>query len=307
MNISNFPITRSSTSEITSKPSLQNNNNNISGINKLNNLNINSDYYPNYQNFNTIDINEENNINFRKKLNFEEDKKYENNITTREESSKIILPPRNASNSSKKENEEKIDKSKNERIMGRSIFSKLSNNQTILNNHNFNSLPNTPANIHKKVSIQTPKIFELLSNININDHRYIDLKEVKNFMTSPLENGVWIRTNIERRTVDSKTTEFYMNLHDNNRILMKVLKKAKKSYRIYVNREGKESADSSELLLGKVKSNFFGTEFNLYDNENFMNEEKEKENKIKEDKNKIERSNLSTITYVRKIKIFNFY
>ena len=117
-----------------------------------------------------------------------------------------------------------------------------------------------------------------------------DDEEMKNFIMRPLEKGLWLKCKIERKIVDKKTRKFFLYVNDVKHILTAV-KITKKNYSIYMKEDPTLVKD--KYYLGKLNSNFFGTEFNIYDSG-----KKPKKGERRED----HRINLGSITYV-----LNFY
>lgn len=110
----------------------------------------------------------------------------------------------------------------------------------------------------------------------------------KIFLTNSLDNNVWMKCEIERKLIDKKVLNFTMK-DENGQIILSAVKRPKKSYRLYMH--------SDELIqnyLGKMKSNFFGTEFNAWDSGKNPKKEKNVE---------LQRSNIATITYVIQVLI----
>lgn len=130
------------------------------------------------------------------------------------------------------------------------------------------------------------KIYELLTGNY--DIKYIKEKDLKNYLTRPLEKNIWFKCKIERKVIDKKIIKFNMTMNDNENLLFTAIKKPKKSYTMYLKQEC--SQVNEEAYLGKVKSNFFGTEFNTYDSGKKIGKEKNKD---------LIRANLASINYVR--------
>ena len=120
---------------------------------------------------------------------------------------------------------------------------------------------------------------------NYFDFKLNDSNTLRNFLTKPLEKGIWLNCKLDRKVCEKKIIKFYLTIYNSDKLVLCSIKRPKKSYKIYMN-----SQDSDSNYLGKLKSNFFGTEFNTYDSGD----------KPKKDKNKVlHRSNIAAITYVQ--------
>ena len=123
----------------------------------------------------------------------------------------------------------------------------------------------------------------LVKNMFGLNNKIID-PQLKLFLLRPLGQELWHRSSIERKFSDKKTIKFVMT-NEKGEFLLSVLKLPKKSYKVYMSQEM-----NIEAYLGKLKSNFFGTEFNAWDSGKKPRKEKNSE---------FHRHNLTTITYVK--------
>ena len=113
-----------------------------------------------------------------------------------------------------------------------------------------------------------------------------DEGETKSFILLPIETDVWMKCQIERKQGEKKVVKYSMTLNENGKFLISVIKKPKKSYHYFISKDAVNKKDTD--YLGKLKSNFFGTEFNAFD----------AGAKPKKEKNKdLHRLNLASITY----------
>lgn len=119
-----------------------------------------------------------------------------------------------------------------------------------------------------------------------------DDAQTKFFLTKPVEKGLWLKCHIERKICDKKIVKYSMTLADSNKFLLYVIKKPKKSYNFYMT---PEAFAKDKYFMGKLKSNFFGTEFSVFDSGSKPKKEKNKD---------LHRSNVAVVTYVQKIKIY---
>lgn len=114
----------------------------------------------------------------------------------------------------------------------------------------------------------------------------LDDVQTRNFLTRPVEKDLWVRCNIERKLFDKKVVKFYVTLAEINKFLFCVIKRPKKSYHIYMTLD---AFTKDKYFLGKLKSNFFGTEFCTFDSGSKPKKEKNKD---------LHRSNIAVTTYV---------
>ena len=122
----------------------------------------------------------------------------------------------------------------------------------------------------------------------------LDDAQTRKFLTGPVDKELWVRCNIERKLLDKKVVKFYMTLAENNKFLLCVIKRPKKSYHIYMTLD---AFAKDKYFLGKLKSNFFGTEFCTFDCGSKPKKEKNKD---------LHRSNIAVITYVNVFIIYLF-
>lgn len=130
---------------------------------------------------------------------------------------------------------------------------------------------------------QKDKIVSKFSEVDLMDEICL-----RNFITFPLQKSKWLRCKIERILCEKKVTKFNLILCDNGRQIMSVIRRPKKSYLFYMICDTYMLKEKN--YLGKLKSNFFGTEFNSFDSGK----------KVKKDTNPdFHRLNLATVTYVK--------
>jgi hypothetical protein len=136
-------------------------------------------------------------------------------------------------------------------------------------------------NTNNTITLVEPRIVEFP------DHRLFDEDSLRIFLTRPIEKDLWVKFKIERHYCEKKVVKFYLSLNDSGRSLLCAIKRPKKSYVMYMTTDPLVLKERN--YLGKLKSNFFGTEFNTFDSGR----------KPKKDKNKeIHRLNIAAITYV---------
>ncbi len=124
------------------------------------------------------------------------------------------------------------------------------------------------------------------SNNNNQTFELEDENQTKKFIMQPIETDSWLKCQIERKQCDKKVVKYIMTLNETGKFLISVIKKPKKSYHYFISKDAVNKKDKD--YLGKLKSNFFGTEFNAYD----------AGVKPKKEKNKdLHRLNLASITY----------
>jgi hypothetical protein len=118
-----------------------------------------------------------------------------------------------------------------------------------------------------------------------------DDAQTRIFLTRPVDKDLWLKCQIDRKICDKKIVKYYMTLADSNKFLLYVIKKPKKSYNFYMT---PDAFAKDKYFMGKLKSNFFGTEFSVFDSGSKPKKEKNRD---------LQRSNVAVVTYVRKIKI----
>ncbi len=104
----------------------------------------------------------------------------------------------------------------------------------------------------------------------------------KFFITRPIQKDTWLKFELERKPFEKKGFKVVMS-DENGALLLTVIKRPKKSYRLFLAKD-----EINEAFLGKLKSNFFGTEYNAYD----------LSKKIVKKNTSLNRANLATITFV---------
>lgn len=75
------------------------------------------------------------------------------------------------------------------------------------------------------------------------------------------------RCNILRKKdgLDKAYPKYFVSVHPNERFLMAAKKRAKNTTPNYIITMNNEVFDKDDLFIGKLRSNFLGTEFNLFD------------------------------------------
>jgi hypothetical protein len=119
-----------------------------------------------------------------------------------------------------------------------------------------------------------------------------DDTQTRNFLTKPVDKDLWLKCHIERKICDKKIVKYCMTLADSNKFLFYVIKKPKKSYKFYMT---PEAFAKDKYFMGKLKSNFFGTEFTVFDSGSKPKKEKNKD---------LHRSNVAVVTYVKNFSNF---
>jgi hypothetical protein len=114
----------------------------------------------------------------------------------------------------------------------------------------------------------------------------------------PIDKNIWLRCKIERSKKIKKG--FILSLSDNENSLISGLKKSKNLCSNYMIRMDcdLETEKKDSNFIGKLKSNFFGTEYNLYDSG--VNPKMLKNKNKNDDINVNIRKELGYISYVRK-------
>jgi hypothetical protein len=105
---------------------------------------------------------------------------------------------------------------------------------------------------------------------------------IKFFIINPLPKNTWLKFELEKKPFEKKGFKVLMT-DEKGEIILTVIKRPKKSYRLYVSKD-----EVNEGFLAKLKSNFFGTEYNAYDLS---------KKQVKKNPSQL-RANLATITYV---------
>ena len=117
-----------------------------------------------------------------------------------------------------------------------------------------------------------------------------DESQTKNFIMQPIEIYACLKYQIERKHSEKKVVKYIMTLNETGKFLISVIKKPKKSYHYFISKDAVNKKDMD--YIGKLKSNFFGTEFNAYDKGVIRNKEKNKD---------LHRLNLASINYERNL------
>jgi hypothetical protein len=108
----------------------------------------------------------------------------------------------------------------------------------------------------------------ILQTILSESSNKISSSDLRMFLIKPLEKDNWVKCFLEKR-VEKKINKFYLYLtvNDGNKFLMSAIKNPKKSSsRFILSMNEEPSLVKNEKYLGKLCANFFGTEFNIYDN-----------------------------------------
>jgi tubby-related protein 1 len=95
-----------------------------------------------------------------------------------------------------------------------------------------------------------------------------DINTLKHFLITPLTKKQIFRCNIIRKKdgLDKAFPKYFVYCFPNDRFLMSAKKMPKNSTANYLITMNKNKFEKDENSLGKLRSNFFGTEFNLFDN-----------------------------------------
>ena len=107
------------------------------------------------------------------------------------------------------------------------------------------------------------KLYNLINSKESMD----DYNILKSFITTPLPKRTVFRCNIVRKKegLDKAFPKYYVHTFPNERFLMAARKRPKNSTPNYIITMNKDNFDKDDKYLGKLRSNFFGTEFNLFD------------------------------------------
>jgi len=164
------------------------------------------------------------------------------------------------------ENQEK--KKENDNILNNKIEIKDDDIIKNYNNQQENEINKETINIQKHyvVDENDPRM-KLYSIINSKDELE-DLNTLKHFLITPLPKKQIFRCNIIRKKdgLDKAFPKYFVYCFPNERFLMSAKKMPKNSTPNYLITMNKNKFEKDDNSLGKLRSNFFGTEFNLFDN-----------------------------------------
>jgi len=113
-------------------------------------------------------------------------------------------------------------------------------------------------------SIETGKdINKILDNI-----ANMSKEEIKTLIMSPVPKGQTFSVNIYRKNtgIDKLYPKYYMYIEKSNRFLLAAKKRAGNTTSNYLITTDKDEFEKeSSLSIGKLRANFMGTEFNIFD------------------------------------------
>ena len=95
----------------------------------------------------------------------------------------------------------------------------------------------------------------------------IDFSDIKSFLHQPAPKGITIQCRIEReKGADKLYPLYYLYLEHNNQFLLAARKRKKsKTSNYLISLEKSDLSRKSGNYIGKLRSNFVGTEFVMYD------------------------------------------
>lgn len=158
----------------------------------------------------------------------------------------------------KAENEIHIPKQKNDQ---EEVIKEEIKDEEIIKKFECKSLLNNPNNLNE--SDPKTKLYSIITSKD----EIVDYMVMKQFLFSPLPKKTVFRCNIVRKKdgFDKAYPKYYVYSFPNERFLMAAKKRPKNSTPNYMITMNKDSFEKDNNSLGKLRSNFFGTEFNLYD------------------------------------------
>jgi hypothetical protein len=147
-------------------------------------------------------------------------------------------------------------------------------NRILLNRRNDNS-PDKDTSENRRASTSSgnsnnnrPRSDSLVDSILEVPHVTITKQELKSFLFMPIPPGKTLTCNVTRKRLsDDKNKEFfnyYVFLSDNDRFVMASFYCKKKSC-YYMTMGNDFSEEKNHDSLGSIRSNYFGTEFNIFD------------------------------------------
>lgn len=182
----------------------------------------------------------------------------------------------------------------------------LNDNNTSFNTYNNNKINNSNNKINNKINLRSnsfcsnnklnfkEKVLKTQETINDNkdgifsqifnqnSYENLDSNLKKEILMKPIDKGFWIRCNIDR--IKKGRKGYVLSLSDNGNKIMCAFKRSKNicaNYMIRLDYDF-ESEKKDINYIGKLKSNFFCTEYNLFDSGENPKRAKNKENIRKE-------------------------
>lgn len=197
-----------------------------------------------------------------------------------------------------KDKEKRIENEENDKVKLKKHHSTKSIDMNNISNHNQNPiiLPNQLSErINEEITYEKDENEEKNSNLlslykSINDIN-VSKSFLYDFFTKPIPRGLYLQTNMRRdnKGINKSNPIYYIYLNDNsNKLLMSAIKLNKATSSYYLITMSSSSFEKDENFLGKLRSNFFGSEYYLYDNGC---------NNKKSDNMKITRNIISSIEY----------
>jgi len=136
---------------------------------------------------------------------------------------------------------------------------------------------NTGGDQENKEDEELQTLMEIFKNLTAYPPKEVDEEHMEFFLTEPIPQGVTLMVNITRKKtgLEKIYPKYFCTVHESNAFLMAARKRPHNVSANYIITMSKDNFEKeSKQTIGKLRSNFMGTEFNIYDNGKNPNDSK---------------------------------